>query len=60
MSEFTDSEIEEMRAYEIIATFIDYKIPHCENPVVEINKKIEREIRRTKTMIEVFDEELEE
>ena len=43
-----------------LESFLDYKIPHCENPVVEINKKIEREIRRTKTMIEVFDEELEE
>lgn len=70
MSDYADtmSEIEETRAYEEgrlralydIAIFIDYKLSHCENPVVEINKEIERRIEFTKEAIkEAFGEEEE-
>ena len=71
----TMSEIEETRAYEEgrlralhdIAIFIDYKLSHLralnyrnQNPVVEINKEIERRIEFTKEAIkEAFGEEEE-
>ena len=70
----TMSEIEEIRAYEEgrlralhdIAIFIDYKLSHWralnyrnQNPVVEINKEIERRIKFTKEVIKdwTYDED---